>query len=421
MAFCTQCGFSNDEDARYCNQCGHELAPVKSLNGTGPKRRSTKWPWLLLMVFLALAAAGTVWHLQTVDFRITGDGQERTDSEETPDRKTSSSEEVPKKRPNAEDIQKKASKTADELFGSDQDVGILVAPVPLQKGLRDVETAASYQYARQDCDALFTDVAQQAAYSIQKDVTRVTAISTEEENRLGKEASRLVEKEYKGKLDMDNDWLAYVRSVGASLTSGVERKGIGYHFHIIRSGEENAFAVPGGGIYILTGLLNKIENEAQLAAILAHEIKHVDLRHVVAVYQVVSRLPDTVKNPAAIVAQMAKHPYSARQEADADRRGLELIYTFGYSPYQIVDFWEKKTVPAQQTSQNPSEQSPIGKIIETVVKEAENVLATHPKYEKRACLLRNHVIKLQEKYPMEKVYVGKWNYDNKVPMADAKM
>ena len=374
-----------------------------------------------MMVFLALAAGGTAWHLKNVDFRLTGDAEVKKDSKETPDGEDSSSGKVSEKRPSAKEIQKKASKTADEIFGSDQNVGAMAAPVPLQKGLKNVETAASYDYTSQDCDTLFTDVGQQVAYSIQNEVTKVTVISTEEENSLGKEASGQVEKDYKGKIDVDNDWLVYIRSVGASLASGVERKGINYHFHVIRSNQENAFAMPGGGIYMMTGMLRKIENEAQLGAILAHEIKHVDLRHVVAVYQVVSRLPDMVKNPATIIAQMAKTPYSPRQEADADRRGLELIYAFGYSPYQAVNFWEKESRASGQPSGGASEKSPFGKIVDTVVKEAGNVLISHPKHEKRACLLKNHIIKLQKKYPMDRVYVGEWNYENKVPMFDVKM
>ena len=69
----------------------------------------------------------------------------------------------------------------------------------------------------------------------------------------------------------------------------------------------NAFAVPGGGVYFFTGILNTITNEAQLAGIIAHEVKHVDLRHCIALFQVLSRLPEAAQNPITFsVAQIGR-------------------------------------------------------------------------------------------------------------------
>ena len=94
MAFCTRCGLSNDHDARYCNHCGHELESSALTHATAEKKNSGRWIWLLMMVFLALAAGGTAWHLKNVDFRLTGDAEVKKDSKETPDGEDSSSGKV---------------------------------------------------------------------------------------------------------------------------------------------------------------------------------------------------------------------------------------------------------------------------------------------------------------------------------------
>jgi hypothetical protein len=57
----------------------------------------------------------------------------------------------------------------------------------------------------------------------------------------------------------------------------------------------------------------------------------------------------------------------------------------------------------------------LGEILGRVFEEAANVLSTHPEAAKRACLLRNHTRLLLAKYPQERLYVGRWNYEHKTP------
>ena len=154
---------------------------------------------------------------------------------------------------------------------------------------------------------------------------------------------------------------------------------------------------------------------------MTHEIKHVDLRHCIATYQIIGRLPGVMQNHALIISKFVKHPYSARVEAAADRRGLELLYAFGYSPYQTVNFWETRIEEKREIAENRQDRGLLGDVIGTVTDEMVNVMNTHPKYQKRCCLLKNHIIKLQEKYPMDRLYVGKWNFESKVPMFKKKI
>ncbi len=97
----------------------------------------------------------------------------------------------------------------------------------------------------------------------------------------------------------------YVAAVGNSLMGGVNRKAIRYQFHVIRSGEINAFAIPGGQIYVFTGLLDFLESEAELAHILGHEISHVDLRHCVERYQYQLALKKAGAGDLAFLADLA--------------------------------------------------------------------------------------------------------------------
>ncbi|MEW5721974.1 MAG: M48 family metalloprotease [Thermodesulfobacteriota bacterium] len=315
--------------------------------------------------------------------------------------------------------------SADELMGSDQQVGRLpFDPPQLSPKLTDVDRAAAYSYVEENCDTLLTDIGQEVAYSIQGQVVEVTKVTDEEENELGAEFAKQVAETFAGRLDVDRQWLAYVEDLGRHLASGVERQGINWHFHVIEENKVNAFAIPGGGIYVFTGMLRALDNEAQLAVILGHEIKHVDLRHCIAMYQVLARLPEAMQNPISFaVTSFIQQPYNPRVEADADRRGVELAYAFGYSPYQAVAIWEKfgnkyglDAGGLQIPKVGDEEGGLIGGVLERVSKEVENVTTTHPKASKRACLLRNHTLKLQAAHPAAVVYVGAWNYQSRVPM-----
>ena len=72
---------------------------------------------------------------------------------------------------------------------------------------------------------------------------------------------------------------AYVRRLGLLLAGESERPGLEYEFYIINSAMVNAFALPGGHIYLTRGLIERTENGAELAGVLAHEIGHVAARH----------------------------------------------------------------------------------------------------------------------------------------------
>ncbi|MGH7459635.1 MAG: M48 family metalloprotease [Longimicrobiales bacterium] len=104
-------------------------------------------------------------------------------------------------------------------------------------------------------------------------------ISESQEIALGQEASRQVEASI-GLVD-DGDLQAYVRRIGQRLAAASERPNLPWKFGVVDDPTPNAFALPGGPIYITRGLLSLMDTEAELASVLGHEIGHITARHAV--------------------------------------------------------------------------------------------------------------------------------------------
>jgi predicted Zn-dependent protease len=159
----------------------------------------------------------------------------------------------------------------------------------------------------------------------------------------------------------------YVNNVAQNLVpEDLAKKGLLIQVKIIKNPLLNAFAYPNGVIYIHTGILSKMENEAQLATILGHEMTHVTHRHAIQNYR-------SVKNTTAILAtvQVATVPfgaygdlatilgtvgtmaavsgYSRELETEADEEGLNLLVSAGYDPKEAPRIFEhlKKDIEEQ--------------------------------------------------------------------------
>ena len=80
-------------------------------------------------------------------------------------------------------------------------------------------------------------------------------------------------------LDPEPNSRKYVNLVGLTLASQVGRPEIQFHFAVLKTSDLNAYACPGGYVFITRGLLDQVRSESELAAVLSHEIAHVNLRH----------------------------------------------------------------------------------------------------------------------------------------------
>ena len=139
-----------------------------------------------------------------------------------------------------------------------------------------------------------------------------------------------------------------VQRVGKKLASHSHRPGLDYHFTIIDSTQVNAFALPGGYIYITRGMLAYLNSEAELAAVLGHEIGHVTARHSVrqqsttAVTGILGAVlaastgiqgADSVTNMAGTAIVRG---YGREHELEADRLGAEYLARSGYDPEAML-------------------------------------------------------------------------------------
>ncbi len=151
----------------------------------------------------------------------------------------------------------------------------------------------------------------------------------------------------------DAELQRYVNDVGSWVALQTSRKHLPWHFGVIQSDGINAFAAPGGYIVITLGLFSLLENEAQLAGVLAHEIAHVTRKHHLMALQktmkrdfwgdVMSRAAsdagDREKLKALINSgvQLYATGLDRRFEYDADIRGVVLMARAGYDPFAFLD------------------------------------------------------------------------------------
>jgi predicted Zn-dependent protease len=143
----------------------------------------------------------------------------------------------------------------------------------------------------------------------------------------------------------------YVNSVGRWVASQSERPELPWRFGVIESDDLNAFAAPGGYIMLTKGLYRKLQNEAQLAGVLGHEIAHVVKKHQLKVLQKqqlldigAGFLSDKYAKDNAIIskaigsgAEISARSLDKTAEYEADRLGLSYATRAGYEPYGLTD------------------------------------------------------------------------------------
>jgi len=178
--------------------------------------------------------------------------------------------------------------------------------------------------------------------------------------QLGREAAAEVEKQYT--IVNDAQLNAYVSRIGKKLASQPEAEDYPYTFKVVSDNTINAFALPGGPTFINTGLIAAVDNEAQLAGVMAHEISHVALRHGTTqvskanLIQLPAMLAGTMagKSLAGQLAQLGIGfgansvllKYSRNAERDADLLGTRILNGAGYNPVEMARFFEKLNAEA---------------------------------------------------------------------------
>lgn len=177
-------------------------------------------------------------------------------------------------------------------------------------------------------------------------------VSTDEEAEIGRKAHPQVLAEFGG-VYYDPGFAAYVEEVGAKVAAVTELQDFEYRFTVLDSPTVNAFALPGGYIYVTRGLLALLDSEAELAGVLSHELAHVNARHgarrlsgmkaetrICATVGCDFELP-VLGDTAAVGIRLAFGGFTQDQELEADRLGLRYLAAAGYDPRGMTGFLRK--------------------------------------------------------------------------------
>ncbi len=212
-----------------------------------------------------------------------------------------------------------------------------------------------------------------------------------EEVRFGREiAARMI-----GRFSLyDNSRLTkYVNLVGQSVARNSNRPEIQFHFAVLNTTEINAYAAPGGYVFVTRGAIEKMQDESELAAVLAHEMTHINEKHVVKELNIrgsegsaasgIARLIGGGTESARIAFYQAvdkaldmlfKTGYKREDEVEADKGAVLLSGLTGYDPLGLVKYFQRisavKGKPTETLDRtHPAYETRIAWLIETITKE----------------------------------------------------
>lgn len=177
----------------------------------------------------------------------------------------------------------------------------------------------------------------------------------------------------------------YVNDVGRKLAANAHRK-LPYSFHYIPERYfANAFALPGGPVYIGAGLMATMDSEDQLAAVLAHEIEHIDRGHAAERAQLEARMRHLGPLRAAVLLPVAifQAGYSKQQELEADSEGVRIAVQASYSPEGAVRLLEAFARYDRETEPRKA-QTPQQELAGVMRGAMQEYFASHPPSAQRA-------------------------------------
>lgn len=207
-----------------------------------------------------------------------------------------------------------------------------------------------------------TVYAQRPARQVEVKVQR-TALTRDQELQLGKEAAAQVEREME--VVKNSEIESWLNQIGQRLGKTPQANAYPYYFKLVNEDSINAFALPGGPMYVHTGLLKAAANEGEVAGVLAHEMSHVALRHGAAQIgkqqtwgtlfglagAAVGALTGGSSGECGMLCQVGElgtgigassvlMKFSRGYERDADLNGARMMASAGYDPMQLPKFFE---------------------------------------------------------------------------------
>ena len=222
-------------------------------------------------------------------------------------------------------------------------------------------------------------VAPKNKYRVQEDVA------------LGNKAAAEVEKQFP--LINDSDAAAYIERVGRRLSAAIPAEfrhpEFNYRFKWVNASDINAFALPGGPMYINRGMIDSARNEGEMAGVMAHELSHVALRHATAQQTKQTSAGSTAKTIGLIlggailggqagaqlgagVAGVLNLKYSREYESQADMLGARIMADAGYDPHDLANVFKtiQETEKGGSTPGWLSDHPDLGKRYDAINREA---------------------------------------------------
>jgi len=183
-------------------------------------------------------------------------------------------------------------------------------------------------------------------------------MSHEKEGKLGRRVLQMIRKE--AVFVDDPEVVGYVEDVGRRIVAQVGPHYFPFRFYVIKDESLNAFAVPGGLVFVNTGLLEVIDREDELAGVIAHELAHVQARHLAKRMEKLTRLNlattavtivglllgrgqtgQAIAVTSSALAATKALSYSRADEEEADRLGFQYLTAAGYDPRGFIEVFNK--------------------------------------------------------------------------------
>lgn len=192
--------------------------------------------------------------------------------------------------------------------------------------------------------------------------TRFMDVSVKQEESMAKEAYKQVMHQYQNQMLPDNHaYTLYVKRVAARIIKAAGMENLDWEFHVINSNEKNAFVLPGGKVFVFTGILPIAENENGLATVLGHEIAHQLARHsaeklsFTKVALFLGLMFSVIFDPSYSVQRIVMDlgmmlPFSRKCETEADKIGLQLMAQACFDPRESIRMWTRMS----DTERGPS-------------------------------------------------------------------
>ncbi|MCT7992301.1 M48 family metallopeptidase [Laspinema olomoucense] len=214
------------------------------------------------------------------------------------------------------------------------------------------------------------------------EVLQLSTMSDAQEVALGQQINQqILSRQFRryGNTQINN----YVTEVGDRLVAQSERPNLPYTFQVVEDDSINAFATMGGFVYVTTGLLQAMDNEAQLAGVMSHEIGHIVSKHSIRQMRevIIARgLAGAAGVDSNIAVQLGvelalRLPRSRQHEYEADRGALAILLNTGYSPLGLVQFFEKlldKPSPPTFLSTHPASSDRIAALEQMIPADQAN-------------------------------------------------